>query len=70
MFIKGLPVDGAEDLTALWSETSDFFTDLGGSSIDYFVLLDTLKSHFSFDLAKAKEEKLSTPLAFYNFIKG
>ena len=50
--------------------SSDFFTDLGGSSIDYFVLLDTLKGKFSFEIAKAKEEKLSTPQAFYDFIKG
>ena len=49
---------------------SDFFTDLGGSSIDYFVLLDALKSKFSFEIAKAKEEKLSTPQSFYDFIKG
>ena len=51
------------------SVTSDFFVDLGGSSLDYFVLLDTLKAKFSFDMNKAKEERVSTPQAFYDLIK-
>lgn len=49
---------------------TDFFTDLGGSSLDYFVLLDTLKSQFSFEISEARDGKMSTPQAFYNLIKG
>ena len=52
------------------SMSSDFFTDLGGTSLDYFVLLDTVKSLFNIDMNRAKEERVSTPQAFYDLIKN
>ena len=52
------------------SMSSDFFVDLGGTSLDYFVLLDTVKSMFNIDLNRAKEERVSTPQAFYDLIKN
>ena len=50
---------------------SDFFTDLGGSSLDYFVLLDALKAEFELtaELAMAQDEKLCTAQDFYELIK-
>ena len=49
---------------------SDFFTDLGGSSLDYFVLLDTLKTELQMETAFADGEKLSTAQEFYDLLKN
>ncbi len=49
---------------------TDFFTDLGGSSLDYFVLLDTLKAQFNFEISEARDSKMSTPKSFYDLIRG
>ena len=49
---------------------ADFFVDLGGTSLDYFVLLDKIKEEFHVEIALAKEEKLSTAKAFCNLIKA
>lgn len=48
---------------------SDFFTDLGGSSLDYFVLLDTLKTELHLETALAEDARLSTARDFYEAIK-
>ncbi|MGN1103280.1 MAG: AMP-binding protein [Candidatus Coproplasma sp.] len=48
---------------------SDFFTDLGGSSLDYFVLLDTIKSELHVEVSFPEDEKLFTPQNFYDVIK-
>lgn len=47
---------------------SDFFTDLDGSSLDYFVLLDTLKNELRLETAIAEDVKLSTAQDFYELI--
>ena len=48
---------------------SDFFTDLGGSSLDYFVLLDTLKTELHLETAITEDVKLSTAQDFYELIR-
>lgn len=49
---------------------ADFFTDLGGSSLDYFVLIDALKAEFEVETAVADDVKLSTPQDFYELLKN
>ena len=49
---------------------ADFFTDLGGSSLDYFVLIDALKAEFEVETAVAEDVKLSTPQDFYELLKN
>lgn len=49
---------------------ADFFTDLGGSSLDYFVLIDALKAEFEVETAIADDVKLSTPQDFYDLMKN
>lgn len=63
-FAKALQIDKKEV-----GKTSDFFTDLGGSSLDYFVLLDMLKSEFNLEMVLTESVKLSTPHDFYEAIK-
>lgn len=48
---------------------SDFFTDLNGSSLDYFVLLDTLKNELHLETAITEDVKLSTVQDFYESIR-
>ena len=49
---------------------ADFFTDLGGSSLDYFVLIDALKTEFEVETAIADDVRLSTPQDFYELLKN
>ena len=46
----------------------DFFTDLGGNSMDYFVLLGKLKSELGIDIADDEAGKLHTVKDFYNLV--
>ena len=48
---------------------ADFFTDLGGSSLDYFTLLDMIKSKYSVEIAVSEDKKFSTVQEFYQFLK-
>lgn len=52
------------------SAKADFFTDLGGSSLDYFALIDTIKTRFNVELAISEDERLSTVEEFYQAIKN
>ena len=60
--------------TALEKQVDDiapdasFFLDLGGSSLDYFMLLNLLKSKYGIALPSSDEEKLYTVRDFCNFI--
>ena len=38
--------------------TADFFSDLGGSSLDYFTLTDLLKNRYGVDVAQGEGESL------------
>lgn len=49
---------------------ADFFTDLGGSSLDYFVLIDALKAEFEVETAIADDVRLSTPQDFCDLLKN
>ena len=49
---------------------ADFFTDLGGSSLDYFVLIDALKTEFEVETAIADDVRLSTPQDFHELLKN
>ncbi len=49
---------------------ADFFTDLGGSSLDYFALIDTIKNQLNVELAISEDERLSTVEQFYQAIKN
>jgi acyl carrier protein len=46
-----------------------FFADLGGTSIDYFVLLGLIKNRFGVELTADSTEKLCTVKDFSNYIK-
>ena len=50
------------------SPTATFFLDLGGSSLDYFMLLNILKSKFDISLPSNEEERLYTVRDFCDFI--
>ena len=50
------------------SPDASFFLDLGGSSLDYFMLLNLLKSKYGIALPSSDEEKLYTVRDFCNFI--
>ncbi|MBO7274693.1 MAG: AMP-binding protein, partial [Clostridia bacterium] len=60
--------------TALEKQVDDitpdvsFFLDLGGSSLDYFMLLNLLKSKYGIALPSSDEEKLYTVRDFCDFI--
>ena len=47
----------------------DFFTDLGGSSLDYFALIDTVKEHFGTEIAVSEDRKMSSVREFYEYLK-
>lgn len=49
---------------------ADFFADLGGSSLDYFELIDVIKHQFNVQLTGTEEQKLSTVEEFYQYIKS
>ena len=48
--------------------TATFFLDLGGSSLDYFMLLNLLKSKFDISLPSNEDERLYTVRDFCDFI--
>ena len=50
------------------SPTADFFTDLGGSSLDYFALLDSLQERFDLEAAVAEEANAATVQEIYQLI--
>ncbi len=50
------------------SPTATFFLDLGGSSLDYFMLLNLLKSKFDISLPSNEDERLYTVRDFCDFI--
>jgi acyl carrier protein len=50
------------------SPDASFFLDLGGSSLDYFMLLNLLKSKYGIALPSTDEEKLYTVRDFCDFI--
>ena len=47
----------------------DFFLELGGTSIDYFVLVDTVRNKFGTDVISGQGAKLSTVEDFCKYIK-
>lgn len=49
--------------------TDHFFHDLGGTSLDYFMLLDTVRSKYSVEITEATSENLHSAREFYNFIR-
>ena len=51
------------------SATDHFFHDLAGSSLDYFMLLDVIRSKYSVEINEAASEKLYTARDFCEFIK-
>ncbi len=48
---------------------SNFFTDLNGSSLDYFMLADRISAHFGVDIKSADGQSLNTVYEIANFIK-
>ncbi len=50
------------------SPTATFFLDLGGSSLDYFMLLNLLKSKYDISLPSNEDERLYTVRDFCDFI--
>jgi acyl carrier protein len=50
------------------SPSASFFLDLGGSSLDYFMLLNLLKSKFDISLPSNEDERLYTVRDFCDFI--
>ncbi len=50
------------------SPSASFFLDLGGSSLDYFMLLNLLKSKFDISLPSNEDERLYTVRDFCQFI--
>jgi len=49
--------------------TSDFFIDLGGTSLDYIMLISELESMFNIQINFEKNQNLRTPESFYKHIK-
>ena len=49
--------------------TADFFLDLSGTSLDYFVVLSELKNEFSVQITADGERSLSTVKEIYEYIK-
>ena len=47
----------------------NFFSDLGGSSLDYFALIDALKEVFDFEMEYEEEKILSTIREICEYIK-
>ena len=51
------------------SDDADFFTDLGGSSLDYFTLIDILKEELGVALSELQQSNLTSVRAFYEYLK-
>ena len=51
------------------SDDADFFTDLGGSSLDYFSLIDSIKNDLGVDLSELQQSNLTSVKAFYEYLK-
>ena len=51
------------------SDEADFFTDLGGSSLDYFTLIDILKEELGVELSELQQSNLTSVKAFYEYLK-
>ena len=49
---------------------SDFFTDLGGTSLDYFALLSKLQEDFSLPFPQDGDKSLSTAQELYDYIRN
>lgn len=63
-FADALMVDAASI-----DDNADFFTDLGGSSLDYFTLIDSIKDDLGVDLSELQQSSLTTVKAFYEYLK-
>jgi acyl carrier protein len=50
--------------------TSDFFTDLGGSSLNYFALVDLLKTRYGIDPSVTENNNLVTVRDFCKYIEN
>ena len=70
----------ADEITALFAEALErkkegispddgFFSDLDGTSLDYFTLLDLLRSKYGVTPSESEQKKLLTVRDFCNFIK-
>ena len=46
-----------------------FFRDLGGTSLDYFMLLEILKSKYAIEITESAKEKLFSVRDFCEYIK-
>jgi acyl carrier protein len=64
-FAQALQIDISEV-----NPSSDFFADLGGSSLDYFALVDLIKDRFGVELAIDEDKKLSSVSDFHQYIKN
>lgn len=64
LFANALKKDASEI-----SVGADFFTELGGSSLDYFVLLDDIKVTFNTDLPVENGKSLSTVKDICEYLK-
>jgi len=51
------------------SDEADFFTELGGSSLDYFTLIDILKEELGVELSELQQSNLTSVKAFYEYLK-
>ena len=49
--------------------TDHFFHDLGGTSLDYFMLLDAVRNKYSVEISEATSENLHSARDFYDFIR-
>ncbi len=51
------------------SAETDFFLDGGGSSLDYFVLVERLRDEYSIDITSVEGVSLSSPAAIYKHLR-
>ncbi len=51
------------------SPTANFFTDLEGTSLDYYVLLNTVKNKYSVEISESDKEQLATVRDFCEYVK-
>ena len=59
----------AADTDAEVQPASDFFIGLGGSSLDYLMLISEIESIFNIQINLEKNPNLRTPECFYKHIK-
>ncbi len=64
-FAEALQIDASEI-----GVNDDFFTDLGGSSLNYFALADLLKENFGTDVSTTESLNLTTVKAFCEYIEN